>query len=816
MTSKSTFGDDRYSPEFYFSMGAKRIAHMEANGTVEEQWNFGILAKSATKKAVLFSDVGKELEGSGEGKTVLLYDAVRQVMGRDLDPGPQRIGDCFPAGTLVTMADGSERPIESVKVGERVLTHTGESHLVLETLQRRYSGPMLTLQSDRGRKVTATKGHQFYERGYDWGWKGNDSLRAGSVLAVNNHPGQRYRHVDIVEDVTSVGATEVPVYCLHVEKDHSFTANRFAAHNCVSWGWSAATDVVACVQAVINPSEEFSYDLRTCTEAFYALSRVEYGNLDGSYSDGSVGEWANEAALKGGTFSRKRLGPYDPKRAKEWGAKGVPDDIELEGKLHLFQASALVTSYEQARDCIANGIPVPVCSGVGFEGRRDSEGFIKRRGSWNHCYQAGTKIAGPVFKNIEDVKVGDVVYDHQGNARRVTELFSRPYRGSMVRISVGGGRPTTMTQDHPVMVYRRVMSTLHVPAVVGSGVREQATGDTFTDSRKWSFRPCWVSASAVRPGDYLVSPGINATDPVSPEWVCPEGRRCKLPALLPTSELAWLFGFCIGDANFAKSHKVVLRIGYSKPWERVVTALRSLGVTVTTKKSPTFVEIRAYSATLADSCLAWFFGEDGKRCIPDWLLTWNRESLIAGLTDADGCHYKGMTRFTTVSHTLALQVRMLLVSLGYGPYCRTKEPGKGAYENGQTQHEVEWRAVSKHNHIKNLNGIALLKVKSVVFFPYVGTVHNLEVEETHSYIADGYATHNCMCFIGCKDVGRKGLLIKQSWGNDHEGEPKGEYDLPDCCWWVDASTCTQMLSERDSFAPTRFMGYVRQNLPWVV
>lgn len=230
--------------EWYRELGGKLLVHGEGEIT----WNFGLLALGSGVQYPDLYSRAPHLRGTGAGKNVLLYEAARQVMGRDLDPGPQRIGDC------------------------------------------------------------------------------------------------------------------------------------------VSWGWGGAVDLLACVQIETGGlPQEFGWDLRTCTEAVYALSRVEYGNLDGSYSDGSVGSWAAEAVSKGGTLSRRRLGDYDPKRAKTWGAKGLPDDLEPEARNQLVRTVTLVTSYEQARDAIANGYPVPICSGVGFEGRRDSEGFIRRRGSWAHC-----------------------------------------------------------------------------------------------------------------------------------------------------------------------------------------------------------------------------------------------------------------------------------------------------------------------------------------------------------------------------------------------------------------------------------------------
>lgn len=155
--------------------------------------------------------------------------------------------------------------------------------------------------------------------------------------------------------------------------------------DCVSWGYSGCVDLIACVEVVAGEAERHSWELRTCTEALYALSRVEYGDLDGSYADGSFGAWAAAAVRQGGTLSRERLGPYDPQRAKEWGARGLPDELEPEARQHLIRNIALVRTFEEARDAIANGYPVAVCSAQGFQMVRDEDGFAQPSGTWYHC-----------------------------------------------------------------------------------------------------------------------------------------------------------------------------------------------------------------------------------------------------------------------------------------------------------------------------------------------------------------------------------------------------------------------------------------------
>jgi hypothetical protein len=107
--------------------------------------------------------------------------------------------------------------------------------------------------------------------------------------------------------------------------------------------------------------------------------------MDGSYEDGSYGAWAQLAVRQGGTLSRERLGPYNPSRAKQWGADGLPDALEPEARYHAIRRTTLVLSFEEARDAIANGYPVAVCSAQGFQMVRDAEGFAAPHGTWYHC-----------------------------------------------------------------------------------------------------------------------------------------------------------------------------------------------------------------------------------------------------------------------------------------------------------------------------------------------------------------------------------------------------------------------------------------------
>jgi predicted Ser/Thr protein kinase len=97
---------------------------------------------------------------------------------------------CFPAGTLVRMGDGSEKNIEDVKIGDEVVTHLGNVRSVIDTMNRKYTGEMVTLNvSHFPFPITMTADHPVavMESSQNWRWKpGNLVWKKASDLNEND------------------------------------------------------------------------------------------------------------------------------------------------------------------------------------------------------------------------------------------------------------------------------------------------------------------------------------------------------------------------------------------------------------------------------------------------------------------------------------------------------------------------------------------------------------------------------------------------------------------------------------------------------
>ena len=161
--------------------------------------------------------------------------------------------------------------------------------------------------------------------------------------------------------------------------------------DCVAHGFGLGVDVLTAVRIVMFGQSE-RWLTKAATEIIYAGSRVEVGG-GRVRGDGSMGTWAAEFIRDWGVLLRKAYlnGAYDytdysGSLSRTLGKRGVPDDLEPLCREHPVKTCALVQSWEECRDAVANGYPVVMCSNIGFRTTRDKDGFLRRtRRPWFHA-----------------------------------------------------------------------------------------------------------------------------------------------------------------------------------------------------------------------------------------------------------------------------------------------------------------------------------------------------------------------------------------------------------------------------------------------
>ena len=164
--------------------------------------------------------------------------------------------------------------------------------------------------------------------------------------------------------------------------DPTFGAHeRQTTGDCVSHATRSAVDVTRCHEIVGGQREAFV--ARGATEPIY-----------GARGHGGQGMSCSVAARfvahNGGILVRKDYGfidlsKYNSRVGTNWGRSGVPRQVIDEGKKHQVKTISLINTVDQARDAIANGYAISVCSNYGFSSRRDSNGIARKSGSWNHA-----------------------------------------------------------------------------------------------------------------------------------------------------------------------------------------------------------------------------------------------------------------------------------------------------------------------------------------------------------------------------------------------------------------------------------------------
>jgi hypothetical protein len=366
-------------------------------------------------------------------------------------------GNCFPAGTMVLMADGTEKPIERIRPGDRVVSHTGSARPVTETFRRRYSGDVVTVTADgNARPVTATADHRFGTLiGRRAAWTPAGAVRSGARLigspalteppdglavadmktlhpALLDGPAVAARGADgvtllappppaacaapvapcAVRAVTRDTYTGLRVYDIEVGTDHSFFANGFLAHNCTGEAFAN------CVQALVRMPPDRSATSaplpRKDLSALYAYWQGRrYGIARGMHfqGDGGVGSFVAFAAKTTGIASLESYPPTDQNYQQLSDNRQPPDAALREGPQHRVVETAIIPSFAQVLDHVGAGF-------VAMVGMPIPEGFTQTDKTGRFRW-TGQEVGGHEFTVVDyDLDKGIIIFANSwANAR---------------------------------------------------------------------------------------------------------------------------------------------------------------------------------------------------------------------------------------------------------------------------------------------------------------------------------------------------------------------------------------------------------------
>lgn len=349
------------------------------------------------------------------------------------------------------------------------------------------------------------------------------------------------------------------------------------------------------------------------------------------------------------------------------------------------------------------------------------------------CFLAGelvNTIDG--FKNIEDLKVGDVVRSHDGSYNKVIEVMKNQ-NNFIYDIKCGAVHNINTTFNHPFYVLR-------------DGVKQ------------------WVDAKDLSINDFMIIPINKEHNEV--KWDGTElcyNRHHKIINNLPFYDMKfwYLIGRFIGDGWVTRRRDRNNNISGIKICcgKHELEDLKSkIGdvFNYCIVEERTVYKLQIVNKELGEFCSQFGIGAINKQ-IPQNILDLKNEylfPLLEGILDSDG-HFDGATyKVTSISKKLVYNIGELVLKLYKIPYhiIKINTPDcyyiEGRKVNQKDNYVITWNL--NDNYIKTINFVdndyLYSRIRRISNRIELSDVYNIEVENTHSYCVNNIATHNCQSF----------------------------------------------------------------------
>lgn len=411
-----------------------------------------------------------------------------------------------------------------------------------------------------------------------------------------------------------------------------------------------------------------------------------------------------------------------------------------------------------------------------------------------YCCLPGTKIEiENNEKNIEDILEGDTVKTHQGRFRKVEKVMNKYVFDHIKNIKLGYLKNNLrVTKEHPILAVKR-------------------NNRKFDDLKKCLGKtviPEWTSSENLEEGDFVLYP-INKLNEDTDYFHMysssilkegklynPKTRANKLVDFKITEDFLELCGWFVSEGCFDGKTNITfsLNIDEKEEAEFIKNQLKNLDLKYW---ESTRVEDSTRSISTSSVILGRFFEENfGKlaknKNIPSWVKNLKNnylERFLKGVFKGDGCVDRNNFVYECASEKLIQDIYECL--LKFSVVASTSIISKNKiYRDGskilrkENEKLSAWRLHCSMNQnfklfesfgfnfeIKTTGNYQYLIDENYIYLPirkitsefYAGKVYNFEVEEDHSYIADGVIVHNCITALEAM-AGGCVVLSSDYWG----------------------------------------------------
>ena len=362
------------------------------------------------------------------------------------------------------------------------------------------------------------------------------------------------------------------------------------------------------------------------------------------------------------------------------------------------------------------------------------------------CFVKGTKVlTDNGYKNIEDIKVGDMILTHKNRYMPVVNIGGE-HNKDIYSLRVQGFLKTECTDYHP-----------------------------FYCKRNKNSKPEKIKLKDIKKGYYIGSHINNES----------------INDFNLSNEDCWILGRYVADGHIRKEkrkdridsyhYQCILSIGNNK-----VNELKEI---VKEHNFSCFPHTESvYRVVFSSMGLVNFiidngFGHDAEsKKIPQFILNLpvdKLQSFLDGYMSGDGCEIDGKYQATTVSKELAMSL-CLAIQKVYRVGCRIyfdERPDKceiqGRIVNQKDTYMVRFMKESQKQAWFIENNIVWYPVKEITDLNKQEDVYNIEVKEDHTYTANNMIVYNCQDFSvagkqkgsvwTCKDCGHEYNPLTVHW-----------------------------------------------------
>jgi len=362
------------------------------------------------------------------------------------------------------------------------------------------------------------------------------------------------------------------------------------------------------------------------------------------------------------------------------------------------------------------------------------------------CHPAGEQVlTRHGWRNIESLRAGDRVYDHNGKLQKVRAAMVRHHKGEMITVRpVSRYNEFKLTPEHPVYAIKRQ----------DVAVKRQQRKENWlpeVDTKKLlKTEPQWLKADELEKGDFILVPKLTRPD----------------SSAFSDAELE-LLGYYLAEgstyfnqANRQYTNQLSFGLHEKELVNRacqLINEVTGRPAYVTEQPDRNGAGVSFYSQQYSD----WFTehcgkGATNKKLSPALMeLSPSKTKIFldAYLAGDGNVHQRDkscLVRYSTASESLAQQVQMLLNKLDIYAWVQTREGDEGKFSNQSdriinrhTLYQIGYTEEKKWDIVRETETHFIVPIREINRKPYDDLVFNIDVDSTHSYLVRGFAVHNC-------------------------------------------------------------------------